>query len=353
MAIQPSPGSVILTGERSADDACHPCRTAGIDPVAALWGDAGPSFATLRCSIYRGKKELPMRTSDRSRNTKAEKAATAEKTVTSKKAAKPGKAVKADPNDLKRHQVSLDDDRWDWLDGLPGGASKGLRALIDLAREKGFRLADDEAGDTVAFEPEVSDTVLAAVAEPAVATPVADDALDAVIAAAEHVTLTAGIDPTTYVPGGDFHVPDAKVYAGILGTAVNKKAEHMAKVVYEPAHLNAKAEGMWRGQGKDFATWVFSEEPGLTEKLLESGLELLMDVTLEPGASVGYHVHRRTEEVYYLLAGSLTVATVIGDGNVHTETLQAGDAHLVRRGQGHSCEAGSEGARFITVAGRL
>lgn len=285
-----------------------------------------------------------MRTSDRSSSGKTAKAATATKTATAKKTPK---AAKADAADLKRHQVSLDDARWEWLDGLPGGASKGLRALIDLAREQGFRLADDETVTTDVAAP------AAVQSEPDVVAPVADDALDAVIVAAEHVSLSAGLDPTAYVAGSAFHVPGARVYAGALGQAVNKKAAHMAKVVYEPAHPNEKAEGMWRGQGRDFATWVFSEEPGLNERLLESGLELIMDVTLEPGASVGYHVHRRTEEVYYLLAGSLTVATVVAEGEVHTDTLQAGDAHLVRRGQGHSCEAGPEGARFVTIAGKL
>jgi quercetin dioxygenase-like cupin family protein len=283
-----------------------------------------------------------MRTSDRSRTRKPSKPST--------------------KTEFKRHQVTLDDDRWEWLEGLPGGASQGLRALIDLARDKGLMPGEDSDDQALAAEDAPIETVLEAVPDTGhvlhdVVASLAADSVELVaeLTTAEPapVSLLANLDVAAYVPGGDFHVPGASIYRGTLGTAVNKKAADMAKVVYEPAHLNTSAEGMWRGAGRDFATWIFTEEQGLNERLLESGLELLMDVTLEPGASVGYHVHRGTEEIYYLLAGSLTVATVATDGRVHTETLQTGDAHLVRRGQGHSCEAGAEGCRFITVAGRL
>jgi quercetin dioxygenase-like cupin family protein len=274
------------------------------------------------------------------------------------RAKKTTKTAKTTKTEFKRHQVALDDDRWDWLDGLPGGASKGLRALIDIAREQGLITADDADDTATVLESaanghEITETGLAESVQP-------EDHADSLvtIAAAELAAeVVAGpqqiVDPLAYVAGSTFHVPGATVYPMPLGAAVNKKAEHMARVVYEPAHPNPAATGMWQGQGRDYATWIFSEEPGLNERLLESGLELLMDVTLEAGASVGYHVHRRTEEIYYLLAGSLTVGTVAVDGTTHTEVLSAGDAHLVRRGQGHSCEAGAEGARFITVAGRL
>ena len=42
--------------------------------------------------------------------------------------------------------------------------------------------------------------------------------------------------------------------AGTHGFAVNKKAERMAKVVYEAPHFNARETGVRRGAGRDFAT---------------------------------------------------------------------------------------------------
>ncbi|MBC7544593.1 MAG: cupin domain-containing protein [Candidatus Sericytochromatia bacterium] len=250
-------------------------------------------------------------------------------------------AAKAKPA-MKRHQVTLDDDRWSWLDALPGGPSKGLSALIDLAREHGFDLehgTDDQS--VVAAAP------VETVAEMPMSQPIAP------ILDLAQTTLLEQLDTTAYVAGAEFHVTGAKIYDGQLDWAVNKRSAQMARVVYHPAHPNPNVAGAWQGQGRDFTTWIFSEEAGLSEGLLKSNLELVMDATLEPGASVGYHVHKTSEEIYYLLAGSLKVATVSVDGAFHTETLLAGDAHLVRPGQGHSCVAGDEGARYLTVAARV
>lgn len=155
------------------------------------------------------------------------------------------------------------------------------------------------------------------------------------------------------IPGEIFHTAVNRVYTGALGWAVNKKHDQMARVLYEPAHENTAFEDpARRGQGRDVATWVFSEEPGLEEGLFETGFELMIDARLEPEASVGLHRHAHTEEIYYMLEGSLTMTTVGTDGAPHTETLLPGDAHMVKIGQGHYGTAGPDGARFIAVAMR-
>lgn len=162
------------------------------------------------------------------------------------------------------------------------------------------------------------------------------------------------MDPhSDFISGEAFHTGVKRVYDGALGWAVNKAHSRMAKVVYEPSHENlAYEDPARRGQGKNFATWVFSEEPGLEEHVFESGLELMMDAALEPHASIGLHYHARTEEVYYILSGNLTMTTVGPEGQTHTQTLHPGDAHAVKLGQGHYGTAGSEGVRFLTVAVR-
>ena len=93
-------------------------------------------------------------------------------------------------------------------------------------------------------------------------------------------------DPHSYVPGETFHSQPRTVYAEPLGWAVNKRSEAMARVVYEAVHLNQAEEGDRRGHGRDFATWVFSEEPGLKEGLFQSAFELMIDARLEPGAAL-------------------------------------------------------------------
>ncbi|MBK8012159.1 MAG: cupin domain-containing protein [Deltaproteobacteria bacterium] len=157
---------------------------------------------------------------------------------------------------------------------------------------------------------------------------------------------------SAYIPGDRYHQDVRRAYEGELGWAANKKARHMAKVVYEAPHENVAESGIKRGSGRDFATWVLSEEAGTKEGIFSTKLELVIDATLEPSACIGLHRHLETEEIYYILEGSLTMTTVAPEGDEHTETLEAGDAHCVKLGQGHYGRAGPEGCRFVAVAVR-
>lgn len=160
-------------------------------------------------------------------------------------------------------------------------------------------------------------------------------------------------DQDKFIPGNHFHSEIRRVYFGNYGWAVNKKNEEMAKVLYEPAHENLLFEDNRSGKGKDFATWVFSEEPGLEENLFESDFELLIDATLEPNASIGLHTHHHTEEIYYVIEGRIQMTTLDRDGREVAQELSAGDAHFVRRGQAHYGTAGPEGVRFVAIAMRV
>ncbi|HUJ27348.1 MAG TPA: cupin domain-containing protein [Myxococcales bacterium] len=155
-----------------------------------------------------------------------------------------------------------------------------------------------------------------------------------------------------FVGGEEFHQHVKRVYDGELSWAVNKRDEQMARVLYQSPHENQAETGDRRGHGRDFAKWVFSEEPGLQEHLFATKFELCIDARLEPGAAVGLHFHDHTEEIYYLLEGELRMTTVERGGRESTATLRAGDAHMVKLGQGHFGVAGAQGARFIAFAVR-
>jgi mannose-6-phosphate isomerase-like protein (cupin superfamily) len=164
-------------------------------------------------------------------------------------------------------------------------------------------------------------------------------------------------DESGWTPGDDFHASVRKVYFGELDWAVNKRAELMARVLYVAPHHNAAEQGDRRGHGRDYATWIFSEEAGLREGLWSTRFELAIDARLEPGAAIGLHFHDHTEELYYLLDGELAMTTVErgaggAPGRESTTTLRTGDAHLVKLGQGHCGVAGPGGARFIAFAVR-
>ena len=161
--------------------------------------------------------------------------------------------------------------------------------------------------------------------------------------------------PPPDVPTGEqFHVPGAGVYSAPIGLAIHKRADAMARVVYTAVHEN-RAFPLGddrRGHGRDHATWIFSEEPGLEEGLFHSGLELMIDARLEPSAAIGLHRHASTEEVYYMLEGELTMTTVLTDGREVSAVLRPGDAHGVRIGESHWGRAGAEGCRFLAVGFR-
>lgn len=58
---------------------------------------------------------------------------------------------------------------------------------------------------------------------------------------------------------------------------------------------------------------------------------LVATITLEPGCSIGAHIHENEEEIFYIIKGT---ATYNDDGK--TEILNAGDSCLCLGGQEHS-----------------
>ena len=74
-----------------------------------------------------------------------------------------------------------------------------------------------------------------------------------------------------------------------------------------------------------------------------SNVTLYAHAKLEPGASVGYHVHRGESEMYYILSGK----GLYSDNGTAREVV-AGDVTYTLDGEGHSLEnAGSSILEFI------
>jgi mannose-6-phosphate isomerase-like protein (cupin superfamily) len=81
------------------------------------------------------------------------------------------------------------------------------------------------------------------------------------------------------------------------------------------------------GRGDAKLTHVYSGEE------LKGNSRLCSVITLEPGASIGHHVHDNEEEIYYILKGK---GLVMDDGE--PVEVNVGDAILTRDGAGHSIE---------------
>ena len=66
------------------------------------------------------------------------------------------------------------------------------------------------------------------------------------------------------------------------------------------------------------------------EELNEKG-RLFGKITLKPGCSIGYHVHEKDSELFYLMKGE----AVYNDNGVES-TVNAGDVMICPAGQGHA-----------------
>lgn len=86
--------------------------------------------------------------------------------------------------------------------------------------------------------------------------------------------------------------------------------------------VNEKMRG---GDGSVRLTSLISS----SEELLNKG-RLFSVITLEPGCSIGYHVHENESELFYIVKGSADY----NDGGEEIK-VNAGDVTIVEPGNGH------------------
>lgn len=98
-------------------------------------------------------------------------------------------------------------------------------------------------------------------------------------------------------------------------------------------------EKMRGGEGSVEIMHVF------TQNELTGKCRMFAKVTLNPGCSIGTHVHDQEEEIYYILSGSGRA-----DDNGEIKEIHTGDALLTGGGHHHSIEnTGSEPLVFMAV----
>lgn len=70
-------------------------------------------------------------------------------------------------------------------------------------------------------------------------------------------------------------------------------------------------------------------------------------ITLEPGCSIGYHVHEQEEEIFVVVQG-----TAEFNDNGTQKVLNKGDSTITRSGEGHSiASVGNETLVVLAVIG--
>ncbi len=78
---------------------------------------------------------------------------------------------------------------------------------------------------------------------------------------------------------------------------------------------------------------------------LPKNVRLSAAITLQPGSSIGYHVHENETEIFYFVSGSGKV-----DDNGEEKAVKAGDCLITPSGTGHSVQNdGSETLVFFAV----
>lgn len=82
-----------------------------------------------------------------------------------------------------------------------------------------------------------------------------------------------------------------------------------------------------------------------TQDELGGRIDLLAEITLEPGQSIGVHPHETNGEAYYICQGSVTVTE-----DDESRVLSVGDAEFCADGHSHSIRNHTEKiAKFLAV----
>ncbi len=69
----------------------------------------------------------------------------------------------------------------------------------------------------------------------------------------------------------------------------------------------------------------------ITKDEYDGNARLVGTITLEPGCSIGAHVHENEEEIFYIIKGTATY-----DDNGETVILNEGDSCICKGGEKHS-----------------
>lgn len=83
----------------------------------------------------------------------------------------------------------------------------------------------------------------------------------------------------------------------------------------------------------------------ITENKIER-MKMFANVTLEAGASIGYHQHTDDSEIYHIISGS----GLFTDADESEKPVTPGDCCVIEKGQSHGIENTGDGVlEFIAV----
>ena len=138
-----------------------------------------------------------------------------------------------------------------------------------------------------------------------------------------------------------------------LSGVTYKRAANIKRVRYEPAEAAPEMPEPWQGAGPAVVRWLFSEQAGTEEHLLEgTTFAFLHDLTLPPGSTTGQRRNPGLDKIYYVVDGQGMLYHRPTDGSpVTARPLRPGDAVLVRGDEYHNVanESAERDVRLIVV----
>ena len=159
------------------------------------------------------------------------------------------------------------------------------------------------------------------------------------------------------IPAEDFHQDDDWVNINRaphdeVSGVIYKRAANIKRVAYMPLHPAPDLPEPLQGNGEAVVRWLFSEQPGTEERLLEGAtFAYLQDVTLEPATSTGM-TSQSEHCIFYVVAGHGQLQHRPDDGSpIVVRPLRLGDAALIRAGEHHRLVNVSEERLRLLVLG--
>ena len=111
-------------------------------------------------------------------------------------------------------------------------------------------------------------------------------------------------------------------------------------MIKKPSELNVVINENMRGGEGSIVIENLADKAEMYEKN-----RLFARIIIKPGCSIGYHVHEKEMEAYYIIAGT----ACYDDNGAHTD-LMPGDTTITPAGQGHSItNRGSEDLILIAL----
>ena len=142
--------------------------------------------------------------------------------------------------------------------------------------------------------------------------------------------------------GGFMKINKKMILSTIIMGSVILSGTVYADVYKKENLIHAEKEAAGGGEGILYGAFAFTrDQPPRDHAIKEIGW-----MTLQPGASIGYHPHTNNEDAYIIVSGE----GVFTDADGQEKEVKAGDVTIARKGDSHALKnTGTEDLIFLDI----